>query len=130
MLFLLNTVVVQVPENVTLPRGLAPLNKLSPAALVKAGTELYARYPRLEYDRQDIAQWYCGLLMASFPDAGGAQFRKGPSGYVGTIIGIDFTILAYLRMLQVQGIDITQEVHRRVWNAAVPAQLVPVAKSA
>ena len=72
MLFLLNTVVVKIPDVVRLPRGLEPLTRMTPAGALKAGGEIYARHPRLEYDRLDIAEWYCGLLMAKHPGATGA----------------------------------------------------------
>jgi hypothetical protein len=127
MLFLLNEVVVKVPDAVALPPGLEPLVRMSPAGVLKAGSEIYARHPRLEYERLDIAQWYCGLLAAKFPVAGGALFRAGPAGYSGRLAAVPFPLLARLWTLQRQGLPIAEEVRRTVWEAetAPLATLLP-----
>lgn len=116
MLFLLNSVVVKIPETVRLPRGLEPLTRMTPAAALKAGGEIYARHPRLEYDRPDIAEWYCSLLMAKFPAVTGALFREGAGGHAGRLAVVAFPLLARLWTLQRQGLPIDEEVRRTVWE--------------
>lgn len=117
MLFLLNAVVVKVPQTIELPKGLAPLKRMTAAGVLKAGGEIYSRHPRLEYDRPDIAEWYCGLLVAKNPEANGALFRKGEGG---RLLSIAFPLLAHLAAIQREGLSIEDEVRRRVWepNAA------------
>jgi hypothetical protein len=118
MLFLLNAVVLKLPETVQLPREVARLKRASPLAVLKAGEELYAKHPRLEHDRRDIAEWYCALLVSKAPGASGALFLKGPSGYVGRVAEIPFPLLASLRVSQERGRSIETEVYRTVWAAA------------
>jgi hypothetical protein len=118
MLFLLNAVILQTPESTPLPRGLGRLARTTPAGALKAGAELYARYPRLEHERPDIAQWYCVLLASRFPDAGGALFEPGPSGYVGRLAEIPFPLLASLWRDQRGGRSIAADVQRFVWGPA------------
>jgi hypothetical protein len=118
MLFLLNAVVLQIPHSAPLPRGLGRLARTTPAGALKAGAELYARYPRLDHQRPDIAEWYCLLLAAKFPDAGGALFERGPSGYVGRLAEIPFALLATLWRDQRGGRSIEADVQRLVWAPA------------
>jgi hypothetical protein len=120
MLFLLNTVVVKIPETVELPPGLEPLTRMTPAGVLKAGGEIYARHPRLEYERPDIARWYCGLLAAKHPAIGGALFRAGPDGYAGRLAPVPFLLLARLWTMQRSGLPIDEEVRRTVWEPGLP----------
>ncbi|MBW8814944.1 MAG: hypothetical protein JF588_16105 [Caulobacterales bacterium] len=116
MLFLLNAVVVKISESVALPRGLEPLAQMTPAGVLKAGGEIYARHPRLEYDRPDIAEWYCSLLAAKHPAAGAARFRKDAGGYAGQLAAVPFPLLARLWTMQRDGLPIDDEVRRTVWE--------------
>ena len=116
MLFLLNSVVVKIPETLDLPPGLAVLTHTPPMGVLAAGAEIYARHARLEYDRLDIAEAYCSLLTAKFPDATGAYFARGPSGgYTGRLAEITFPLLARLYSLQREGVPIEREVWCSVW---------------
>ncbi|MBI1200020.1 MAG: hypothetical protein GC203_19350 [Phenylobacterium sp.] len=125
MLFLLNAVVLKLPETVHLPRELAHLKRASPKAVLEAGEVLYAKHPRLEYDRRDIAEWYCALLVSKAPEANGALFVKGSSGYVGQVAVIPFPLLASLRTDQERGRSIEGEVYRTVWAAASMVTYAP-----
>jgi hypothetical protein len=118
MLFLLNAVVLKLPETVALPRGLEPLVRMTPAGVLQAGGEIYARHPRLEHERQDIALWYCGLLARRFPAASGALFTKAQDRYFGRLASIDFPVLARLYKLQRDGVSIEKEAWLTVWTRA------------
>lgn len=118
MFFLLNTVVVKIGLGLELPRGLESLANLSPASAVNAGCELYAKHPRLEYDRPDIARWYCQLLHYKHPAAGAAHFYKTPTGaYAGRLADAELPDLVRFWNLQNAGIGIGSEVHAVVWAA-------------
>ncbi len=121
MLFLLNAVVVRTQFQLELPAGLEPLAKMTPAGVLQAGAELYAKHPRLERDRPDIARWYCTLLQQRFPDAGAALFQPTPQGYVAQLAPVPLPQLVRLLSLQNGGADITQEVRDTVWAGPVPA---------
>lgn len=118
MLFLLNAVVVKIPDVIQLPRSLGPLAQITQIGALNAGSEIYARFPRLEYDRPDIAEWYCGLLVAKFPDASGALFVRGPSGYVARLAEIPFPVLARLWTMQRRGEASEAEARHAVWSQA------------
>lgn len=120
MLFLLNTVVVKTQLGLELPTGLEGLVRLPPRGVLKAGIELYARHPRLEYDQPDIARWYCTLLRYKIPDAGGAHFYKSGSGYVSHLADIPLPELVRFWSLQQSGVDIGPEA-RAIWAAAQAA---------
>lgn len=110
MLFLLNTVVVRIPLALELPRGLERLVSAPPGSVLTAGVELYAKHPRLEYDRPDIARWYCSLLQLRFPDAGAARFQPTPKGYVGELANVALPDLVQLLSLQDRGVPIAPQV--------------------
>lgn len=116
MLFLLNTVVVQVPDVIQLPKGLGRLARANRTGVLKAGAELFERHPRLETERLDIAQWYCGLLASKFPDAGGALFERYGSEYVGRLAEIPIHVLATFWRDQRDGRPIARDVERYVWG--------------
>jgi len=120
MLFLLNTVVVKTQLKLELPAGLEGLVRLPPRGVLKAGHELYARHPRLEYDQPDIARWYCTLLRFKIPDAGGAHFQKSGAGYTSRLADIALPTLVQLWSLQQGGVDIAPEA-RAIWTAAAQA---------
>lgn len=116
MLFLLNATVVRTSLTLELPRGLESLAHASPKAVLTAGAELYARHPRLERDRPEIARWYCTLLQHRFPDAGGVHFRETPKGYVPRLADVPLPILVQLWSLQDGGADIANEVWSKIWG--------------
>jgi hypothetical protein len=115
MLFLLNAVVVRTPLTLELPRGLESLVSASPASVLTFGVELYAKHPRLEYDRLDIARWYCCLLQLRFPDAGAARFRPTSKGYLGELANVPLPHLVQLLSLQDRGVSIAPEVED-IWT--------------
>lgn len=116
MLFLLNATVVRTSLTLELPRGLESLAYATPKAVLKAGAELYAKHPRLERDRPDMARWYCTLLQHRFPEAGGAHFRETPKGYVPRLADVPLPILVQLWSLQDGGADIAPEVWSKIWG--------------
>lgn len=118
MLVLLNTVVVKLPDVARLPPGLEPLIGATPAGVLKAGAELYAKHPRLEYDRPDIAEWYCSLLAAKVPGVGGVLFEKIGERYVGRLAEAPFPLLARLYKMQRDGFSIVEEANQTVWYPA------------
>ena len=118
MLFLLNCVVLKLPESVRLPAGLEHLGRASPAGALKAGAELYARHPRLEYERPDIAEWYGVLLASRVPGVGGVLFEKVGERHVGRLAEIPFPLLARLYQMQRDGLPIDEEAQRTVWRQA------------
>ena len=120
MLFLLNQVVVRVPLGLELPRGLESLASASAGSVLTAGVELYAKHPRLEYDRLDIARWYCSLLQYRFADAGAARFVSTPRGYVGELANVPLPHLIQLLNLQERGLSIAPEVND-IWVRASQA---------
>lgn len=117
MLFLLNTVVVKTQLGLDLPTGLEALVRLSPASVLNAGCELYAKHPRLEYDRPDIARWYCTLLQHKFPAAGAAHFYKSGPAYAGRLAEAALPDLVRFWSLQNEGIEIGAEVRAAIWAA-------------
>lgn len=118
MLVLLNTVVVKLPSVARLPPGLEPLKSATPAGVLKAGAELYAKHPRLEYERPDIAEWYCSLLAAKIPGVGGVLFEKVGDRYVGRLAEVPFPLLARLYKMQRDGLPVEEEARRTVWFQA------------
>ena len=125
MLFLLNAVVVKVPEVVELPPGLASRASAPARAVLDAGGEIYARHPRLEHERPDIAESYCSLLMSRFPPANGALFEPGPAGYAGRLAEITFPLLARLYGQQRDGLSIEAEARHTIWR---PADALPAGR--
>jgi len=117
MLFLLNTVVVKTQLGLELPEGLAALANASPASVLQIGGELHARHPRLEHERPDIARWYCTLLLARFPTAGGVRFVPTTHGYAPRLAEVALPHLVRLWSLQQDGVDITREAWETVWAA-------------
>jgi hypothetical protein len=118
MLFLLNCVVFKLPSTVSLPPGLTHLTRLSAAGVLNAGAELYARHPKLEYERPDIVEWYGVLLASRVPGVGGVLFEKTGERYVGRLAEIPFTLLARLYQMQRDGLPIDDEANRCVWRQA------------
>jgi hypothetical protein len=120
MLYLLNNVVVSTRESVPLPPGLEPLRRLTPAGVLKAGEELYARHPRLERERPDIAEWFCALLAARFPAANAALFGgvDGTRGIGACVAEVPLPVLARLWRFQREGDRIADEVFRDIWSRA------------
>jgi|GEM_PF-3051517 len=117
MFLLLNAVVVRTQISLELPPGLERLAQLSAAGVLDVGCELYAKHPRLERDKPDIARWYCTLLQRHFPDAGAALFRRAPHGYVANVADVPLPTLVSLWELQSRGLDITAAVNQEVWAA-------------
>ncbi len=116
MLFLLNATVVRTSLTLELPRGLESLAHATPKAVLKAGAELYAKHPKLEVERPDIARWYCTLLQHRFPDAGGVHFRETPKGYVPRLADVPLPLLVQLWSLQAGGVDIAKDVRTKIWE--------------
>jgi hypothetical protein len=124
MLFLLNSVVLKVGDIVDLPGGMAALRQTPPLGVLAAGAEIYARHPRVEHDRPDIAQPYCSLLSVKFPGATGAYFARGATGaYTGRLAEITFPLLARLYQLQRDGVPLETEVWHTVWGPSAQAAL-------
>jgi hypothetical protein len=121
MLFLLNAAVVRIQFQLELPPGLEPLARMSPAGVLQAGAELYAKHPRLERERPDIARWYCTLLQQKYPDMGAALFHLTARGYVAQVAPVPLPQLVRLLSLQNEGVDITREVQATVWAQPLPA---------
>lgn len=117
MFLLLNAVVVRTQMTLELPPGLERLAQLSATGVLNAGCELYAKHPRLERDKPDIARWYSTLIVRHFPDAGAALFRSTPHGYVAHIADVPLPTLVNLWELQSRGLDITAAVNQEVWAA-------------
>lgn len=118
MLFLLNTVVVKTQLQLELPPKLRALERNSSDSVLKACCELYGAYPRLEYDRPDIARWYCTLLETKFPDAGGALFYATSSGHAGKLAKVALPDLARFWNLQNKGVNIAEAVRSEIWASA------------
>ncbi len=121
MLFLLNTVVVKTQISLELPPGLEALAQLTPAAVLSAGSELYAKHPRLEHDQPEIARWYCTLLQHKFPTAGAAHFALTGGRYVGRLAEVPLTHLVRYLSLQDHGTDIGHEVYETIWSGGKAA---------
>lgn len=117
MLFLLDTVVVKTQLKLDLPPGLEALAKTTPAGVLQVGVELYARHPRLEHERPDIARWYCTLLQLKFPSASGVRFLMTETGHVPRLAQVDLPYLVRLWSLQNDGVDIGREVQDAIWSA-------------
>jgi len=115
MLFLLNTVIVKTQLTLELPAGLEELGEAPPGSVLSAGRELFATYPRLEYDQPETARWYCTLLQLKFPEAGGACFYPSGMGYAGELAAIALPDLVRLWTLQESGVDIGPEIRETVW---------------
>lgn len=122
MLFLLNRTVVSVGANITLPKGLERLTRLTPAGVVNAGCELFQAHPRLETDKPDIAEWFCGLVMMKFPQATGALFAQaeGARGLFARISDVPLPVLARLYTWQRDGVAVRDEFFADVWSSARP----------
>lgn len=118
MLFLLNCVVFKLPSAVRPPAGLEHLTRVTASGVLQAGADLYANYPRLEYERPDIAECYGVLLNARVPGVGGALFEKVGERYVGRLAEIPFPLLARLYQMQRDGLPIDKEANRTVWRQA------------
>jgi hypothetical protein len=121
MLFLLNAAVVRTQFQLELPRGLEPLAQATPAGVLQAGAELYAKHPKLERERPDIARWYCTLLQQKYPDMGAARFQPTARGYVAQLAPVPLRQLVRLLSLQNEGVDIAHEVQATVWAQPLPA---------
>jgi len=120
MLFLLNTDVISVPANVPVPDGFDHLKRLRKEFVVPTGRALYEDHPRLERDKPEVALWYCGLLMDTFPGATAALFYQDlkTDRPVSCVADVPIHLLARLWRYQREGTEIADDVYRMIWSRA------------